>query len=198
MRGHVVVAHMGTTVVGRWWTLLGIVWVVGRWVAQVGWAVAPILGAGCSRGGRGAGAAGADRDGSWVEGWVLGMLHGVQGGHLWWRGQAIGVGVEAAVRAGRIPEDPHPRERWWRWEPSSSHAAHTTTASSDDAGPATSVIVLVQRMTAATRVWWQGVLVWAQATQEEARVHALTDAFQLLLPAWSVLVVGVVLHVLHP
>lgn len=44
----------------------------------------------------------------------------------------------------------------------------------------------------------QGVLVRGQAAQEEAGVHSLADALQLLLPARPILVVGVVLHVLHP
>ncbi len=44
----------------------------------------------------------------------------------------------------------------------------------------------------------QGVLVRGQPAQEEAWVHSLADAFQLLLPARPILVVGVVLHVLHP
>lgn len=44
----------------------------------------------------------------------------------------------------------------------------------------------------------QGVLIGGQPAQQEAGVHSLADAFQLLLPARPILIVGVVLHVLHP
>lgn len=116
-------------------------------------------------------------------GYVL-MIHGVQRGHLGGRGQAVGVRVKAAVGAGRVSE--------------ASHAGEDGAgAGNPDAHAREAALVFVERVTKAPLVR-EGVLIRGQSTQEEAGVHPLANAFQLLLPARSVLVVGVVLHVLHP
>lgn len=105
------------------------------------------------------------------------MVHGVQGGHLRRGGQAVGVGVETAAGTRRVPEAPD--------------------AGQDGAGAGKPALVFVQGVAEGSLVG-QGVLVGAQPTQEEAGVHSLADALELLLPARSIFVVWVVLHVLHP
>lgn len=112
------------------------------------------------------------------------MIHGVQGGHFGGCGQAVGVRVKAAVGTSRVSEASHAGEDG---AGAGNPAAHARKAA----------LVFVERVTQAPLVR-EGVLVRGQSAEEEAGVHALADAFQLLLPAGSVLVVGVVLHVLHP
>lgn len=112
------------------------------------------------------------------------MVHGVQGGHLGRGGQAVGVGVEAAAGTRRVPEAPD----------AGQDGAGAGKPAADAAGTA---LVFVQGVAEGSLVG-QGVLVGAQPTQEEAGVHSLADALELLLPARSIFVVWVVLHVLHP
>ena len=150
---------------------LSVVGVVRGWAAHVCLIVMMLVGTGGWRGAT----RGVIRGGD-----VL-VVHGVQGGHLWRSGQAVWVGVEATVRTGGVSEAPD--------------------AGQGRAGDGEAVIraalVFVQGVTQGSLLG-QGVLIGGQPTQQEAGVHPLADAFQLLLPARPILVVGVVLHVLHP
>jgi hypothetical protein len=109
-------------------------------------------------------------------------LQHVQGRHLRGRGQPVRIRVHTA--GGAAP---------------SSWALLVAAPEAWQVGPRgvlTPVLLLPQRPPAAAALLGQGVLVSGEGAQEKGRVHALAEAFGLLLPAWPVLVIGVVLHVL--
>lgn len=107
-------------------------------------------------------------------------VYGIQGGHLRWGGQPIGIGVHAgaAAAAWSIPVSPHRRQPRAGWV--------LTRAIFVPPGPA------------AGPLFQHRVLVPCQAAQQKAGIHPLPDALDLLLPTGPVLVVGIILHVLDP
>lgn len=107
-------------------------------------------------------------------------VYGIQGGHLRWGGQPIGIGVHAgaAAAAWSIPVSPHRRQPRAGWV--------LTRAIFVPPGPA------------AGPLFRHRVLVPCQAAQQKAGIHPLPDALDLLLPTGPVLVVGIILHVLDP
>lgn len=112
------------------------------------------------------------------------VVHCIQGGHLRRRGQTIGVGVEAAVGTGGVPE--------------ASDAGESRAGAGKPTAHAVRAALIFVEGVAEGSLVRQGILVRRQPAQEEAGVHSLADAFQLFLPARPILVVRVVLHVLHP
>lgn len=113
------------------------------------------------------------------------MVHRVvQRGHLRRGGQAVRVGVEAAVGASRVSE-------------ASDAGQSRAGAGKAGDGSIRAALVFVEGVAEGSLIW-QSAVVRSQPAQEEPGVDSLADAFQLFLPARPVLVVGVVLHVLHP
>lgn len=109
-------------------------------------------------------------------------VYGIQRGHLRRSGQPVGVGVHAgaaAAAAWRLPVRPHCRQ--------------------PRAGGVLTRAIFVPPGPAAGPLFRHRVLVPpCQAAQQKAGIHPLPDALDLLLPTGPVLVVGIILHVLHP
>lgn len=160
--------------------LMGILRVVRRRATHVSWGGTLVL---WSRSRGWAGAGGGDRAGRWVVGRVI-MIYHIERGHLRWSGKAIRISVKIAAGVCRVPEEPHTRQ--------SCTGGRESIARTDS-----TLFFFVQGVTATSQIW-QWALVRANAGKEEAWVDTLTNSLQLLLPTRTVLVVGVVLHMLHP
>lgn len=112
------------------------------------------------------------------------MIYHIKRGHLRWSGKAIRISVKVAARVCRVSEDPHTRQ--------------SCTRGRESIAPTNITLLFFVQGETATSLVRQRALVRTNARQEEAWVNTLTDALQLLLPTRTVLVVGIVLHMLHP